>query len=100
MISEDEVKKIAKLSRLKIDDNKLSSTASELSYIMDLVNQLNEVETKDVEPLTSVCGMKLRMRADEITEKDNRQQLFQNVPGKNADFAKEINCFVVPKVVE
>ena len=100
MISEDEVKKIAKLSRLKIEDDKLSSTASELSYIMDLVNQLNEVDADGVEPLTSVCDMKLRMRADKVTEKDNRQQLFQNVPGKKADFAKEIACFVVPKVVE
>jgi aspartyl-tRNA(Asn)/glutamyl-tRNA(Gln) amidotransferase subunit C len=100
MISETEVRKISKLCRLKIEEDKIPYMSKQLSGIMEMIEQIQQVDTADVIPLTSVCDMKLRMRADEVTEKDLREELFINVPGSRADFAREIKCFTVPKVVE
>jgi aspartyl-tRNA(Asn)/glutamyl-tRNA(Gln) amidotransferase subunit C len=100
MISEEEVKKISKLCRLRIEEDKIHYMSQQLSNIMEMIDQLQQVDTKDAIPLTSVCDMKLRMRADKVTEHDLREELFKNVPGSRADFAREIKCFVVPKVIE
>ena len=100
MISETEIKKISKLCRLKIEEDKIAHMSEELSSIMAMINKLQEVDTKEAVALTSVSDMKLRMRADEVTEVDLREDLFANVPGSRADFAREIKCFIVPKVVE
>jgi aspartyl-tRNA(Asn)/glutamyl-tRNA(Gln) amidotransferase subunit C len=100
MISREDVKKSAKLSRIKIEDDKLDYMAGQLSRIMEMIDQLKEVDTENATPLTSVVEANLRMREDEVTTKNIEDKLFANVPGKDAEFAREIKCYIVPKVVE
>ena len=67
---------------------------------MDMIDELNEVNCDNIEPLTSVSDMTQRTRSDEVMMENTVDDLFANVPGVNKDFAKEIKCFIVPKVVE
>lgn len=100
MITAHEVKKIASLAKLNFSDEKISNFTQQLTTIMNMIDSLNEVDCENVEPLTSVCDMYQRMRTDEVTSQDNSNELMANVGGKESEFAKEIKCFIVPKVVE
>lgn len=100
MITIDAVNKIAKLARLRFDDTQIVNFSTQLTNIMDMINQLSEVDCSNVEPLTSVCNMAQRLRKDEVTEQDISDQLFSNVSGSSAELSKEIKCFIVPKVIE
>lgn len=100
MIINEEVKKISRLAKLKFSDSQISNLATQLTNIMDMIDELDNVNCDNVEPLTSVCDTKLVMRKDEITVEDISDELFSNVSGKFAELAKEIKCFIVPKVVE
>jgi len=88
------VAKIAHLARIKVPDEELESLAGELSQILTFVEQLNEVDTKDVPPMTSVAAQKLRRRKDEVTDGGYPRQVLSNGPETAEGF------FVVPKVVE
>ena len=87
-------RKVAKLARIAVDDSDLPRVAEELSGILSFMEELNEVDISDVEPMTSVTPMELKSRQDDITD-GNQQSLVL----KNAPEAKE-GFFVVPKVVE
>jgi len=100
MITNEEVQKISRLAKLKFNDSQISELATQLTNIMDMIDDLNEVDCKDVQPLTSVCDTKLLLRKDEVTQNDISDELFSNVSGKSADLAREIKCFIVPKVIE
>ena len=100
MITITDVKKVAKLAKLHFSDEEIASFAIELTYIMDAINMLNELDCSDVEPLTSTCDMSARMRKDEVKDGNIADQILANVPSMNGDLAKEIKCFVVPKMVE
>lgn len=93
-IDNDTVKKIAFLSRLKIEDDKLDATKDEFNKILQWVEQLNEVDTDDVEPLISVNENNLQLRRDEVTEGNQAEAVLANAP------QKEYGYFIVPKVVE
>lgn len=67
-IDAETVKRIAFLSRLKIDEDKIEATQEEFNKILDWVEQLKEVDTDEVEPLISVNENNLTLRADEVTE--------------------------------
>lgn len=88
------VTKIAFLSRLKIDDDKVESTLQEFNGILRWVDQLKEVNTDGVEPLVSVNQNNIAMRKDEVTEGNQSQAVLANAP------MKEYGYFAVPKVVE
>jgi aspartyl-tRNA(Asn)/glutamyl-tRNA(Gln) amidotransferase subunit C len=88
------VAKIAKLARVEVGDAELERLAGELSGILDWVAQLDEVETGDVPPLTSVVEMNLKSRADRISDGDRQDDILKNAPKSAHGF------FVVPKVVE
>ncbi|HJD62728.1 MAG TPA: Asp-tRNA(Asn)/Glu-tRNA(Gln) amidotransferase subunit GatC [Rickettsia endosymbiont of Degeeriella rufa] len=100
MITKEEVKKIAKLARLKFEEDKVEEFSSGLSSIMDMIDILNEIDCTDVKPLTSVCDMQARMRPDEVTSQDHSNELFDNVQGASKQLAKEVKYFITPKVVE
>lgn len=100
MINIDEVKKLSHLAKLKLDDKEVTELQTNLSSIMDMIDALKEVDTENVEPLTSVVDATNRVREDQVNDGDIQDDLFKNAPGKTADLAKEIKCFVVPKVVE
>lgn len=100
MITDTELKKLEKLSRLTFSDQEINVFFSKLQSVVNMIDQLQQIECDDVQPLRSVCEMHQRMTEDEVTIGDISDDLFKNVPGNNADFAKEIKCFIVPKVIE
>ena len=86
--------KIAKLSRIKIKDDEIDELSNQLSSIVSWVEQLNEVNTDNIEPLSNVSMTKLPLRKDIENIKDNSKEVLFNAPDKLE------NYFVVPKVVE
>ena len=90
----EDVKKIARLSRLRVEDTELQSLADDLSGILGWIEQLNEVDVDEVEPMTSAVAMKSPMRKDIVSDGDKRDQILKNAPKKDDGF------FVVPRSVE
>ncbi len=88
------VKRIARLARIKITDEEASNLEGELSSILDWVEQLEQVDTSDVAPMTRVADMRLKMRSDQVTDGQIADQVTHNAP------FTEDHYFVVPKVVE
>ena len=88
------VKRIAFLSRLRVDEDKIETTSQEFDKIISWVDQLKEVNTDDVEPLISVNENTLILRQDEVTEGHQAEAVLANAP------MKEYGYFAVPKVVE
>lgn len=88
------VRAIAELARIEVPDEELDHLAGELSNIMDFIEQLSEVNTDGVAPMTSVAAMTLPMRKDEITDGDQADAVLANAPDGADGF------FTVPKVVE
>ena len=88
------VKKVARLARIAVPQDRLEPLAGELSGIMAWIEQLNEVDTEGVEPMTSCVAAKLPMREDVVTEGDQADKMLANAPRREGNF------FVVPKVVE
>ena len=86
--------KIAKLTRIKLIDNEIKELSEQLSSILDWVEQLNEVNTDNVEPLNNISKSQLPLRKDQENSKDNSQEILSNAPEKLE------NYFVVPKVVD
>ena len=88
------VKHISKLSRISLDDEKAKKLEADLNSIFAFIEKLNELDTKNTEPLTSIAETTLKLRKDEIKSENIREDILKNSPDKNKDF------FVVPKVVE
>jgi aspartyl-tRNA(Asn)/glutamyl-tRNA(Gln) amidotransferase subunit C len=93
-VDEATVRRIARLARIKITDGEAQSLQKELSGILDWVKQLDEVDTKSVEPMTRVVPQDLPRRADEVTDGEIADVVVANAP------ISEDNFYVVPKVVE
>ncbi len=88
------VKKIASLARIAITDEEVAKIAPELDNIMGWIEQLGEVDTSSVEPMTAVIPNKLRLREDVVTDGDKRDAVLANAPQAEHGF------FTVPKVIE
>ena len=88
------VKKISKLARISLDDEKAKKLESDLNSIFEFIEKLNQLDTSKSKALTSVIDVKLQLRKDEIESSNIRDQILKNSPDDNKDF------FVVPKVVE
>ena len=88
------VRKVAKLARLSLTEERLEPLAAELSGIMTWIEQLAEVDTDGVEPMASAVDLKLPMREDVVTEGGDPAKVLANAPLARNNF------FVVPKVVE
>lgn len=98
-INQETVAKIASLARIRMDEVELARMAPELSNILDWVEQLGEVDTSSVEPMTAVIPNHLRLRedvidADPLTGGGRRDAVLANAP------AAEHGFFAVPKVIE
>ena len=88
------VKHISKLSRISLEDEKAQKLAGDLNSIFEFIEKLNELNTKEVVPLTSIAETTLKFRKDEVKSENIREKILKNSPSDNEDF------FVVPKVVE
>ena len=88
------IKHISKLSRIYVEDSKAKKLAGDLNSIFDFIEKLNELDTENIEPLTSVAEITLKLRSDEVKSENIREQILKNSPDENEDF------FVVPRVVE
>ncbi len=87
-------RKVAKLARIRVDEADLPDLAQKLSGIFGLVEQLNEVDVTGIEPMVSVTPMRLKRRADVVTDGSIQAQILKNAPDAREGF------FAVPKVVE
>ena len=93
-VSPEQVRHIAKLARIAMSDEEIERLVPELNSIIGWVEQLGEVNTDGVEPLTAVIDQKLRLRADEVTAGNIRDEVLANAPDAEHGF------FAVPKVIE
>jgi aspartyl-tRNA(Asn)/glutamyl-tRNA(Gln) amidotransferase subunit C len=88
------VKRIARLARIKVEEEDVPRLEGELNSILHWIEQLNEVDVANVEPMTSVVAMKMKKRKDEVTDGHYPADIVRNAP------ASEDSFFMVPKVVE
>lgn len=93
-VDKNTVRKVARLARIAVPEERLEPLAQELNGILAWIEQLNEVNVDGVEAMTTSVAMKLPMRDDVVTDGDIQDQVLANAPKSNDGF------FVVPKVVE
>ena len=86
--------KVAKLARIKVDPSELPALAQEFNAILGFIEQLGEVDVDGVEPMVSVTPMRLKRRADGVTDGNMQDKVLSNAPDAREGF------FAVPKVVE
>ena len=93
-VTNEQVRHIARLARIAMSDEELERLVPELNAIIGWVEQLAEVDTDGVEPLTAVIDQKLRLRDDAVTDGNIREEVLANAPDAQHGF------FAVPKVIE
>ena len=93
-LDKEKIKHVAKLARISDNDAKVDSLTKDLNSIFKFIEQLNELDTNKVDPLTSILNQSLRSRKDEINDGKIREKVLKNSPKDSEEF------FVVPKVVE
>ena len=86
--------RVAKLARIRVEDDALPALAEEFNTILGFIEQLNEVDVDGVEPMTSVEPMRLSRREDQVTDGNQQDRILANAPDAREGF------FAVPKVVE
>ncbi|MDH5764550.1 MAG: Asp-tRNA(Asn)/Glu-tRNA(Gln) amidotransferase subunit GatC [Gammaproteobacteria bacterium] len=90
----DDVKKIAHLARLNINESDIDDYATNLSSILDLVEQMNSIDTSNVTPMAHPQDLAQRLRPDEVLEENQRERFQKIAP------ATENGLYLVPKVIE
>ena len=93
-IDKNTINKIARLSRIKLEDKESEDYIKDLNHILDWVEQLNEVNTDNVEPLSNISSSTLPKREDDSKDTNTSEEILENAPDKLEGF------FAVPKVVE
>ncbi|MCH2068441.1 Asp-tRNA(Asn)/Glu-tRNA(Gln) amidotransferase subunit GatC [Shimia sp.] len=93
-IDESTAAKVAKLARIKVEEDALPALAQEFNAVLGFIEQLNEVDVEGVEPMVSVTPMRLKRREDVVTDGDQQEKILSNAPDAREGF------FAVPKVVE
>ena len=93
-IDTDTARKVARLARIRVEEDRLPALAAEFDAILRFVEQLGEVDVDGIEPMTSVTPMRLRVRQDVVTDGDRQADVLRNAPDAREGF------FAVPKVVE
>jgi len=86
--------KLGKLSKIKIDDDKLSSLSKDLGSILNFIDRLQSIDTEEVDPTSNSLNQPLVMRDDIAIDKNSANEILENAPEKELDF------FSVPKVIE
>ena len=93
-ITEDQVKKVAELARLKLDDNQVKHHAKQIEKILDYINQLEKIDTNGVASTTRAIEVVNVLRSDANNNFENRDELLELAPARENDF------FKVPKIIK
>ena len=93
-VTSQDVKKVALLARLVISEPDLPEVTERFSRVLDLVDELNTIDTESVTPMSNPHDMEQRLRPDIVTHDDNRKALMASAP------AQEQGYFLVPKVID
>lgn len=93
----DTIRRIASLARIRISEEEMGKLQGELNGILAWIEQLNEVDTDGVAPLSGALRMTLRMREDVVTDGNIRDRILANAPER---IGPDGAFFAVPKVVE
>jgi aspartyl-tRNA(Asn)/glutamyl-tRNA(Gln) amidotransferase subunit C len=93
-IDTETARRVAKLARIRVEEENLPVLAQEFNNILGFIEQLNEVDVEGVAPMTSVTPMRLKRREDVVTDGDMQEKILSNAPDAREGF------FAVPKVVE
>jgi len=93
-ISRADVEKVAHLARIAITENSIAPTTERLANVLAMVDQLQAIDTSDIEPLAHPLDTVQRLRADVVTETNQRELLLKNAP------ATQDGLFLVPRVIE
>jgi len=93
-IDTEEARRVAKLARIRVEDEDLPALAAEFNAILGFIDELNEIDVEGVEPMTSVVPQRLTRRQDVVTEGGQPAKVLSNAPDAREGF------FAVPKVVE
>jgi aspartyl-tRNA(Asn)/glutamyl-tRNA(Gln) amidotransferase subunit C len=93
-VDADTVRRIARLARIAVAEPEVEHLQAELNAMLAFVEQLNEVDVRGVEPMTSVTPMALKMREDKVTDGGIADDVLRNAP------VSEDHFFLVPKVIE
>ncbi len=93
-VDKSTVARIAKLAHIRVSEAESEALTGDLSSILAWVEQLGELDTEDVAPMTSAVAMKLGMREDRVTDGDHAEDIVKNAPEPAHGF------FTVPKVIE
>lgn len=93
-ISKDDVIKVSELARLEFKEEELDKFTEQLGNILEYIEQLNELDTNNVEPTSHVLDISTPLREDKVVEWLNIEEVLQNAPESEDDF------FVVPQVIE
>ena len=93
-INKDTIKKISKLARISVTNDETDRLEKDLNSILKFVEQLKELNTDKVEPISSVSDQDLTMNKDEVKKINEKNDILKNAPEKNS------NYYVVPKVIE
>ena len=93
-IDTETARRVAKLARIRVEEEALPALAQEFNTILGFIEQLNEVDVEGVEPMVSVTPMQLKRREDVVTDGGRQDKVLSNAPDAREGF------FAVPKVVE
>ncbi|WP_417250005.1 Asp-tRNA(Asn)/Glu-tRNA(Gln) amidotransferase subunit GatC [Celeribacter sp.] len=93
-IDTDTARRVAKLARIRVEEDALPALAEEFNAVLGFIEQLQEVDVEGVEPMTSVTPQRLKRRKDEVTDGNQQAKVLANAPDAREGF------FAVPKVVE
>ena len=93
-ISREDIENAAHLARIAIDEQTVATTTERIASVLTMVDQLQSMETSDIPPLAHPLDTVQRLRADSVTEDNQRESLLTNAP------TQEDGLFLVPKVIE
>jgi len=93
-INEDEIKYLSLLSRMDIDKNEIKDIEEKLTKIIDFVDQLQTISTDNIEPMAHPLNQSQRLRIDEVTETNDRENIQKNAQ------QIEKGMYLVPKVID
>ena len=93
-INKDQIKYLSLLSRMDIQESEINDVEEKLTKIIDFVDQLQSIDTDEIEPMAHPLNQSQRLRADKVVEENNRDKIQKNTE------STERGMYIVPKVIE